>query len=486
MTLGVQVRTRLARVPKGIPVETGTLFVTGAATSGSATAAAECHNMADFEAAYGVRAVGNQALYDYVDAAFGEGVTRAFVARKGTVTAAVDEKQTITETGATGGTFTLTFSGQTTTALAYGATAAVVVAALEALSTIGVGGVTGTGGPLNTTPVVITFAGTRAGQDQPLMTANGAALTGTTPTIAVAVTQQGAVAGGSLDAALLLFLKDLGPGQVAAVGETSNATTFDKLLTHALNNNRFALLDVGSADDVAAMTTLGGTLAARSATLKDRGALFGPWAEIPPPVGVAGSSGRTVPASAVVAGLCARVDAAGNPNRAAAGRDYPCQYATGIVLDAAKSDRESLLDAGVNTMAVIYGVLENYGFQTAITADPNNPYWQANACRARMWITARAEAAGEPFVFRPIDGQGKLAGALRGAIDAILLELYGVDGLYGETPGEAFATTVNATINPPTEIAQGTLHAVSEVRFSMHAKAVIIDLVTVPITGSIS
>jgi len=41
--------------------------------------------------------------------------------------------------GATGGTFTLTFGGQTTSALAYNANAAAVKAALEALSTIGSG-----------------------------------------------------------------------------------------------------------------------------------------------------------------------------------------------------------------------------------------------------------------------------------------------------------------------------------------------------------
>lgn len=47
-----------------------------------------------------------------------------------------DEKQTVT-IDATGGTFTITFGGQTTTALAWNASAATVQAALEALSTIG-------------------------------------------------------------------------------------------------------------------------------------------------------------------------------------------------------------------------------------------------------------------------------------------------------------------------------------------------------------
>lgn len=55
---------------------------------------------------------------------------------------AVAEVQTITIAGADGGTFTLTYSGQTTAAIAYGASGPVVQAALEALSNIAPGDVT--------------------------------------------------------------------------------------------------------------------------------------------------------------------------------------------------------------------------------------------------------------------------------------------------------------------------------------------------------
>jgi hypothetical protein len=81
------------------------------------------------------------------------------------------------QSGLTAGTFTLTYSGQTTSAIAYNATAATIVAALIALSNIGVAEVTGTGGPLNQNPVVITFAGTLANTDQPLMTTNQGTVT---------------------------------------------------------------------------------------------------------------------------------------------------------------------------------------------------------------------------------------------------------------------------------------------------------------------
>jgi phosphohistidine swiveling domain-containing protein len=71
---------------------------------------------------------------------------------------------TLTLTGApTGGSFTLTYSAQTTAAIPYNATAAQIQSALEALSNIAEGEVDCNGGPLLTAPVTITWYGTLAG-----------------------------------------------------------------------------------------------------------------------------------------------------------------------------------------------------------------------------------------------------------------------------------------------------------------------------------
>lgn len=283
---------------------------------------------------------------------------------------------------------------------------------------------------------------------------------------------------------LALFHPDLGPGQVSVIGEPNDVGVFTALTAHAKANNRFAVLDVNSGLDVAALDALGDAL--RSLTDVEYGALFGPWVDIPAPSGVIGGSVRSVPASPVVAALIARADALGNVNRAAAGRDFPLQYVTGFDITITKADREALLDAGVNTFAEIFGVLELYGFQTALAQTTETPYWQANCSRTRMYLKAQGAAAGEPYVFRTIDGKGRLAGALKGDLDEICLVLYQADGLFGETPQEAFAVEVGAAINTEATIAQGELHAVMEARLSQHAKAVLIDLVTVPVTGQVS
>jgi hypothetical protein len=102
---------------------------------------------------------------------------------------AVNEVQTMATSGGTGGTFTLSFRGATTAPIAYNAVAATIQTALQALSTIGAGNVTVTGGPPSTAPVVFTFAGTLGNQGVDLIVSNitgvtggtGGAVTRTTP-----------------------------------------------------------------------------------------------------------------------------------------------------------------------------------------------------------------------------------------------------------------------------------------------------------------
>jgi len=93
--------------------------------------------------------------------------------------AGTNEQQTVTKSGTvSSGTYTISFQGQTTAAIAYDATAAAVVTALNLLSNIDSGDVTQSGGPVSTTPMVLTFAGRYAGVDVPMITVNSSALVG--------------------------------------------------------------------------------------------------------------------------------------------------------------------------------------------------------------------------------------------------------------------------------------------------------------------
>lgn len=100
----------------------------------------------------------------------------------------VDNYQTLTVTGTpTGGTFTLTYKGQTTAGIVYNAAASAVQTALAALSTIGAGNVTCSGGALPGSAVTITFTGALA-NDTALLTHTDSFTGGTSPAAALTAT----------------------------------------------------------------------------------------------------------------------------------------------------------------------------------------------------------------------------------------------------------------------------------------------------------
>ncbi len=102
------------------------------------------------------------------------------------------ELQQITITGAPdSGSFTLTYDGQTTAAIAYNAAASAVASALAALSNIAAGDVTATGGPLPSAAVDVAFAGNLSGRNVSQMTATSSLTGGTTPTVTVTTVSEG-------------------------------------------------------------------------------------------------------------------------------------------------------------------------------------------------------------------------------------------------------------------------------------------------------
>ena len=135
-----------------------------------------------------------------------------------------NEQQIITLGTVTGGTFTLTFDGQTTGNIAYNASAATVESALEALSNIGAGEATTTGSAGG--PWTVTFSGALAGTDVDTITVDGTNLTGTL-NVSISETTDG-VAGGENEVHLF-WSKDASAslGTLDLVGDASvTAGTF--------------------------------------------------------------------------------------------------------------------------------------------------------------------------------------------------------------------------------------------------------------------
>jgi hypothetical protein len=107
--------------------------------------------------------------------------------------------QTLLIIGATSGTFTISYAGQTTSALAYNATPGDVQNALAALSNVGLGNVMVNNGPNNgstinnTAPYSIYFVGTLANAAQPVITVDSSGLVGVGIIVTIMVVALGGV-----------------------------------------------------------------------------------------------------------------------------------------------------------------------------------------------------------------------------------------------------------------------------------------------------
>lgn len=286
------------------------------------------------------------------------------------------------------------------------------------------------------------------------------------------------IAAAHILASLNAFDRDFGPGQVSVTGDTTTATHL-QLQAHAEANNRVALLDAPNSGTAA--TLKAAAAAVRSVTVNSEyAAMFGTWLVVP---GIPGATARTVAPSAIVAGMIARQDALVGPNKPAAG----AAGISAVALDVANSfgavDRESLNSSGVNLFRSILGTVRLYGYRTlAITP---SGWVQLSNQRLRMLITARALVIGEDFPFDEIDGRGRKLAEFRGALSGMLQDYFLDGSLYGDRPEEAYAVDV-ASVNTPTTIANGELHARVLLRMSPFAELVDILIVKVPVTDSVA
>jgi hypothetical protein len=168
------------------------------------------------------------------------------------------DKQTFTMVGApTGGTFTITFGGQTTAAIAFNAAASAVQTAFQALSSVGAGNATVAGNAGG--PWTITFAGALATGAQSVATTTGASLTGgTTPSVSVTHAQTGtastfavAVSGSAGGPWTVTFQNALANEDVSLISANGDALTG------------------GTDPHITTVTSVNGTVAFANAALQD-------------------------------------------------------------------------------------------------------------------------------------------------------------------------------------------------------------------------
>lgn len=472
---GIDIIDRDRPASAGAPTDTGAWFVTGFTEKGS-TVPRLVRSLAEFVRVFGAR-VAYSLLYDSLDAFFREGGTKAYVSR--VLGPAAAAATVVLNDGAAAQT--LRVSANSAGSWANGAAGGLSVEVVAGsgggtfVLVIRLNGVEVERSPdLVDKPAALAWA---LGSDYVVLT-DLASLND--PAVVVATP----LAGGTDDrtnatdthwkAALDRFERTYGPGQVSAPGRTTSQAQTD-LLAHAAARNRIALLD--AVDSATAGTLRSAALALRSSGDAQHGGLFAPWAVIP---GVTSGTTRTVPYSAIEAGLMARSDQGQSPNVPAAGENGRARYALDLSQPAwDEATRESLNDAGVNLARVLYGSVRTYGYRTLVDPDTDPNHVMLNNVRLFMAIKARAAAILERYVFSQVDGRGITTGRLAGELTGLLNEYYEEGSVYGATPQDAFAVDVGSDVNTPTTLAAGELHAVIAVRPSPEAETVVLEIVRV-------
>jgi hypothetical protein len=471
---GVEVTVRDAAPPRSAPVGIDAWFVTGISEKGDATAPVLVRGFSEFQDMFGSR-LANSLLYDSLDTFFREGGTRAYVSR---VVGPSPVKAGVTLVDGSAGNVLRVDAKDYGS---YGNSLNVTVVAAGSDYTITI--THDTLGTLETSPLL---ADKQAAIDWSASSSyvriSSAGVSVLDPAAVAAASFTGGTddSGNAVEAnwtaALARFTSDLGPGQVSAPGRTTSAAQL-ALLAHAASQNRVALIDPVSGGDKA--TLIAAAAALRSDSNARYGAMFGPWAQVP---GIVAGTLRSVPYSAVQAGLMARQVRANEP---AAGFNGRAQYAVGLVTSFVDTDREDLNEAGVNIARVLNGGVTTYGYRTLVSPTGLPGWLSLGATRLVMEAKGKFEAIGEQFAFAQIDGEGRVFAKLGGQLTGVCINYYEEQQLYGATPQDAFAVDTGEAVNTPTTIAAGDIRAVVYLKVSPFAELVRIDIVKKQITEAL-
>lgn len=452
-------------------------FLVGVTERGSVDEPIKVVSLADAVERIGERVAANPYLYDALDCAFREGASVVYIARATGAEADTAEDAAVDA----GGKTAFTVAAKSPGAWGNDIDVAITLSGGSVTLVVKEGGTTVETSPaLGTNAEVVEWA-----KSSPYITVTIGA-----EDAADAKTQTLELEGGKddvagvgttqIEASLDVLTKDLGPGQVAAPGFTSEAV-HKALLAHAAETNRRALLDDPVESTVAELVSHATALRGPNARY---GALFASWAYVP---GVSLGTERKVPYSGIQMGLIARSEAEGNnPNRAAAGPRGKSKYATGLVTPFTDTERGELDDAGVIASILVRGVVTTYGNVTLVnqTTEPN---WKSfSASRLVMGVAAAASQILESYDFEQIDGRGYVFKKLQGDLSGgACMPFYLDNALYGTSPDEAFFVNTGPDVNTPTSIAAEEIKAQIGIRVSPTASFLEVEVVKVPTTESL-
>lgn len=487
--VGVTVTTDVLQ-PSGGPdvARAASFFVVGITERGDTSAPVLVRNMAEAQTYLGSR-VAYGAVYDALQTYFGEGGSRAYVAR--TVGGAAT-KGTLTVSDQAGTPVpTLRFDAQNAGAWSSGLQVQIDPGTQTNTYkvTLILGGTVvevhdNLADPAAAVAAFATSAYVRATN---LGSATAAPANNPGTLAATALTagndDRGTVNSAAMVTALALFSIDLGPGAVAIPGQPSGNVGAG-LIAHASANRRIALLAAAVGTSVASAVTAAKAL--RNTSGSECAGFVHPWVQIPDGAGGV----RTVSPEAFAAGLRARaiIDAGGvtTPPFGEAGK---ARFVSGAEVTLTSTEASTLADGAANPVRVMLGGVRLYDWRS-LSADEAN--WKFLNYRDLVNDVAyRAARALESYVGRPIDARGHLFSEIENAVTAILEPLHAADGLYelrdtaGNVIDPGYRVITDSPVNTPTTIAAGQVNVRIELRPSPDAELIVINISKATLTNTL-
>jgi hypothetical protein len=480
----------IADVPpsRATPTDTGTAFLVAESERGAASWAGPYTNLDALVAGQGDR-MSYSYLYDTAEALFREGVGSIFVSRVVSPTITTAAGPGLNDAGAV---LSLTVQAKTPGTWGNSLTRQVIAGPTSGTYVIIIrrnGVEVDRSGALTTQQDAIAWSHASKWVNvvlgpsaNPPAVAAEAAFTGGND-------NRGAITDADWQLALDKFTADLGPGQVAAPGRTTDAA-HAQIRTHAFTHNRHATLDLPDSSVSAAIASV----RAADAGLEGRNAsAYWPWLLSPPLPGSA--TPRIVPPCVLAMAACARADQAGNPNLPPAGEENDRgvgKYVIGTTQDTtalSATDLQSLQDNGINVIRTFYGVSApvQYGNRT-IRLESADPLWlQTSGSRCVMAYAAQGGAIVRRYVHSQVDGKKWTLSRLQGELVAEARRFFEVGAIYGDDVGDAAnIDALSDAVNPASEVQKGNIKATAAIRVSPGADHVTFRLVRVPITQEVA
>ena len=279
--------------------------------------------------------------------------------------------------------------------------------------------------------------------------------------------------------ALALFTPEFGDGAVAVPGQTG-ATIWSALISHAVANNRVALL-------AAAKSETTGNLQTNAASLNSEYAgLFAPWVVVP----TTGGATKTISPEGYVAACRARAHKAFGPWRAPAGTLAVANYVLGVDQVFTAAQAEDLDAAKVSIIRSFGGTVRLYGWRSLSNDTDNWTFLKDRDLLNRLVYESNRIL--EKFVFETIDTKGHLLSLINAELVGMVDPIAKANGLYaryddqGDQIDPGYLVDTGSAINTPNTLAQNRVNAKLSVRIAPVGAWVDLTITKVGLLGSLS